>query len=639
MGVDVHHQGSGDNDITIDLTGGSITTSGTASRAIRARRDSGSTTDGAAGDVTISVTDSTISTTATSGGNEVIQAENATAGQGNVSVILRNTTVTSGSGIGIEGERSNGTGNVILDVDGSSIMTNGATSHNIYGEHSGTGKIDIDVKNSTLSTNGNQSSGISASHTGTGDIEIDVDNGTGITTTTGEGGQHARGILAFRSGTATGNIRINLDGGSTITTQGMNADGIEAISLTSGEIAINFGDGSSITTNGKSAKGIFADQQSGASTGVLNINSTGTSMITTKDIYSSGIWAIHRGMNDINVNLSGAEIRTESTQVDTNGNTLSYGIRGSHYGTGNMNIDLRDSSITTSGASSRGIYGLHYGGSSNPTGSMGNIEIATHDGHTITTTGTNSHGINFYHFGSDDDARTIDVSVGGPVNVRGDGSRGVRIGTVSTSNSAPIWMASLGDDGYRRQTVTVNGPITSAGEGVYMAGGGRVIIGPGGSIDSTRRIAILATGTIPEDDSDMNSVIPAIPPKLRVDLNLDGRRVAQVLNDGWIINDGGETTIAVNDTVLHDGATGVTGRTARNGVWNVRMMADGVKVTNYTDDESTMDIDESNPANWTVTDRAGGVIADRDFSATDFTETRRPPPPAPAGGHEDGGER
>ena len=83
-------------------------------------------------------------------------------------------------------------------------------------------------------------------------------------------------------------------------------------------------------------------------------------------------------------------------------------------------------------------------------------------------------------------------------------------------------------------------------------------------------IAILATDEVPEDATDPNNVIPAIQPKLRVDLNLGGRQVVEALGDNWIINDGGETTIAVNDTVLHEGATGiVTDAVAHNGAWNV----------------------------------------------------------------------
>ncbi len=220
--------------------------------------------------------------------------------------------------------------------------------------------------------------------------------------------------------------------------------------------------------------------------------------------------------------------------------------------------------------------------------------------------------------------RRIDITVGGPVTVRGAGAQGVRVGIVS--GGAPARMAALDAQGYRRQTVTVNGAITSTAEGVYLAGGGRVIIGPSGSITSGSGIAILATGTVPAvaDDPntmDINEAMPAIPPRLRVDLNPGGQRMtgeggwlASALGGGWILNDGGETTIAVNGTVLHDGATGVVANAvAHNGVWDVTIRREGVTV----DDRRNAD-----PAMWTIAPPAPGVIADRDFNANDFTEVR-----------------
>ena len=123
---------------------------------------------------------------------------------------------------------------------------------------------------------------------------------------------------------------------------------------------------------------------------------------------------------------------------------------------------------------------------------------------------------------------------------------------------------------------------------------------------------------------------------LHVDLRLDGRRVRDVIGDDWIINDGGETTIVVNDVTLHDGATGVVedavapngvdvrdnqrGRMAGvvkdamapNGAFNVTMRPEGVTV---------MDRSDPDPANWIISAPAAGVIADRDFSAGDFIET------------------
>ena len=172
------------------------------------------------------------------------------------------------------------------------------------------------------------------------------------------------------------------------------------------------------------------------------------------------------------------------------------------------------------------------------------------------------------------------------------------------------------------------GPDDQAG--VLLEGDGEVYIGPEGSVGAESRIAILATG-----DS----------PKLLVDMNLNGRRVAEVIGDDWIINDGGETTIVVNDVTLHNGATGVVPDTvALNGAWNVRMRAEGVTVTDYTTDPANgprrssasgnssvtvTDRTDPVPANWVVSEPATGVIADRDFSAEDFLEEMREQPGSP----------
>ena len=83
--------------------------------------------------------------------------------------------------------------------------------------------------------------------------------------------------------------------------------------------------------------------------------------------------------------------------------------------------------------------------------------------------------------------------------------------------------------------------------------------------------------------------------------------MAQALGDNWIINDGGETTIAVNNFVLHEGATGVTGLTVPNGAWNITMREEGITVDRSTDP-------------WTISAPAANVVADRDFSVQDFMQ-------------------
>ena len=172
--------------------------------------------------------------------------------------------------------------------------------------------------------------------------------------------------------------------------------------------------------------------------------------------------------------------------------------------------------------------------------------------------------------------------------------------------------------------------------GIHVEGDGMVHIGPMGSVGAQSGIAILATqdtsGSLSNSSpegllfgdvigvgvdlrsagavSGIAALTTADGPKLTVDMDLDGRRVQDVIGDDWIINDGGETTIIINGVTLHEGATGiVTDAVAPNGPFNVAMIGEGVVVTDRTD---------LDPANWRISDPALGVIADRDFSAEDF---------------------
>ena len=256
--------------------------------------------------------------------------------------------------------------------------------------------------------------------------------------------------------------------------------------------------------------------------------------VTTAGADSYGIYGKHQGAGDIDIDVHNLTITTESTEVSNRGLTSAHGIVGYHSNqdggnTGDIFIDAHaGADITTKGAFSYGLYGLHQGAGNN-------IHIATDADSSITTTGASGHGIVAYHFGTED-TRSIDITVGGDITAGGTNAQGVRVGAVSSGQAARA--AAFNEDGYRRQTVTVNGSVTSNAEGVFLAGGGRVVIGPQGSITSASGIAILATGDTPGADPQND---PPIPPKLRVDMNLDGRRVSQAIGDDWIINDGGET--------------------------------------------------------------------------------------------------
>ena len=549
-----------------------------------------------------------------------------------------------------------GTGNIDIDVSAdvsgeqpvrSTIDTN---STGVYGYHQGTGNVDITVQSTDITTTGTISYGIHA-HTdmdNVGDITITATDNT-ITTS----GTHSRGIYAQNEGpgnitiTATDNtitttdntmsfsdgivgynaisydettnpidvqggnmMTIDVQGGS-IMTAARQSHGVYGWLQNAGDIDIDVR-GAAVTTAGANSYGIYGKHQGHRNTGNISIDVRGGS-ITTAARDSYGVYGLHLGAGDIDIDVHNLTITTESTEVSERGLTSTHGIVGYHSNqdggnTGDIFIDAHaGADITTKGAFSYGLYGLHQGAGNN-------IHIATDADSSITTTGASGHGIVAYHFGTED-TRSIDITVGGDITAGGTNAQGVRVGAVSSGQAARA--AAFNEDGYRRQTVTVNGSVTSNAEGVFLAGGGRVVIGPQGSITSASGIAILATGDTPGADPQND---PPIPPKLRVDMNLDGRRVSQAIGDDWIINDGGETTIAVNGVVLHDGEMGVTGRRALNGAWNVRMRAEGVTVTDRSDPDL---------ANWVISERSTDVVADRDFSAQDFNERRKPPPPPP----------
>ena len=654
------------DDITITITEGvNITTTGENEHPVHAKHQG-------VGDIDIEIIGTSTDKTISAGGAQTFGVFARHEGKGNVDISIENATITltdTSQGVargGVVGEiviqtsgvpphpPHDGTYHVKIDVTDSTISTASGSANGIYSVFQGhndnfiAGSNEITVKNTDIMTTGLFAPGVEAfSIRHTGDIVLKFEDGM-ITTA----GQQAMGLFA-RAGDdnimgESGNVTVTIKNAvinANYVPDPMNPPAGNVLSH--GVVATNSnggtGDVSVIMTDSTvtsdAASGVIVSRANGVGKVVVDIRG-GT--ITAKGRRNRGVLAWHLGQGDVELDVRDTTIISESTELNERGRTDSHGIWGTHYNsdptanTGNVRIGLHgNASIRTAGAFSYGIYGDNFGEEGQ------NIIIETHGGSSIINTGSNGHGIVAHHAGSSD-TRTVDITVGGTIDVQGTGAQAVQIGEVS--GGVPAYMAAIGSDDYRQQAVTVNGPITSAGEGVFLANGGRVIIGPQGSIDSGLGIAILATGTVPEvpeDNTDPDNVIPAvpaIPPKLYVNLQLEGRRIADVIGDDWIINDGGETTIAVNDVVLHDGATGVTGNMAHNGIWDITMLAAGVNVTDYLN---------ADPAMWTVSPRSESLIADRDFSVEDFTEQqvecpagqigtpphcRIPPPPrCPAG--------
>ena len=481
--------------------------------------------------------------------------------------------------------------------------------------HTHTGGIDIDVSNTNITTTGERATGIYGQYTtstgGIGDVTIDA---TDVTISTG--GNRAGGIWGLHT-KAEGDLSINVRGGSITTVGNHNeAFGIRGTHEgDSGTLTITAREGFTIDTHGNQARGIWGER--GYAGTPLPSGNLGDDLIirlsdgeiTTRGYWGDAIYANHKGPGMIDIDLENVTIETQNTALDpTHSLAISRGILAVHRSTGDIDVNVRGGSIRTHGPDSYGIDARNLN-----TGSDAASEVRVTTLNTpITAWGERSSGIYARHYSSNAE-RSIDIDAGGDIHAIGTGASGVKVGNLNVDGEV-IDAGGLDEDGTRRQTVTVNGRVMGNEAGVYLAGGGRVVIGPQGSVGAQSGIAILATGDTPG----ANPGDSVIKPKLRVDMNLGGRRVAQAIGNNWIMNDGGETTIAVNNIILHEGAKGVTGRTAPNGAWNVMMREKGVTV------------DRTDPASWVISEPAVNVVADRDFSTQDFTETRRPQPvPAP----------
>ena len=574
-----------------------------------------------------------------------------------------------------------GTGNINLDVTGGSLTASGtAGTPDIGGRGiftrqlapgAGALTIDLDVSSITASQDGiyierrptDRNDGTidltvkSDSITATGGAGIFIQQNKGATNVKvgDEMAPHTQTSITSGGGGDAGIYMLTQDGNDTVEVHNVNIlqtntggnsssfpSGIRVLKQGEGDINIDFR-GGSLEVMGKFGGGIVADHDNHSPslnapspTGNININ-VQRATITTPDGYtgggcngacSPGIFA--RIQKDaVATQESDITITTQDTDITTSGRK-SRGTYVQNYASGDVKVEHIGGS-TTINHFARGIFVDNYG--------TGDIEIIT-DGHTITTTRTGSTGRGASDGiradqNHDTDRGKMDITVGGDIRVDSPSFHGVRFGGLSSG--APVYVANV-LDGFREQTVNVDAAISTAGVALGMHGGGRVVIGPKGSLESGKGIVILSSGTVPEDSTDPMNVIPAIHPDLHLTMHLDGRSVREVLkgNHAWIINDGGTTTIVVSGTekdndgnpvevLLHD-ENGVAvddmnnAVVVHNGVYDLTMVLEGEDVSDYTD---------ADPMNWVKTGAATGQ--GRDFSTADFTEHEVRCPPGQRG--------
>lgn len=147
------------------------------------------------------------------------------------------------------------------------------------------------------------------------------------------------------------------------------------------------------------------------------------------------------------------------------------------------------------------------------------------------------------------------------MNALGKGSSGVKIGSISDTGLQHV--SNVTDlDGFREQSVTVNGRVEGNASGITLAGGGKVYVGPSGVIEAESTTAIHALSFNKSNDSNL---------LVRIDLN--GRTIKEILNGGTIKNDSGNenTTLVLNNVIVSKGGGGDdTAETpAPNGLFDV----------------------------------------------------------------------
>ena len=583
--------------------------------------------------------------------------------------VCNNTPTSPGERIECT-ESAGSTANIDINLEGYSVETTEETEHGIYAKHEGDGDIEIslephiDPNNLMITTNdisttaGQNTHGIFGYHTGDGDITINADT-VDIETQ----GQYGHGIYSWHSGSAgdlktyvwdstitimdenatgifsligqhgAGDIYVEfkkIDSQSlpTIYTKGRATDGIKAINQGDGEgetrVVVNnakidtegsaahgvnaWRDGandgygkvyiditdSEITTNGDSGLTIYGRTSASTVPGYENdliIKVRGSTLITN-GTRAVGVFANSQTSGLLHIDLDNVTIKTTATELYQESHTASHGVFAykSTSDTGHILVETTGGEIITQGKLSYGIFALQTG-----TGAGVNDIDVTTTNTDITTHGEGAVGIYARHQSGVGSMRV--VVTGGEIRTYSEDVSAIQFGRFSVGAIADV--AELGTDVYRKHTAIIDSKVLgSSGDaaGVYLWGGGKVIIGPGGTVGADSGVAIRATG---------DTANPM--PKLYVDINLNGRQVADVIGDDYIINDGGETTLLINGFLLHDGVTGNTGVTAPNGAWDVTMRDDGHTVDTSTDP-------------WTVSARSTSTITDRDFSADDFNE-------------------
>ena len=409
--------------------------------------------------------------------------------------------------------------NVVIDLDEAARV-------GVLGVQTVEGYLNVAVQDAAITIDAPRATGVWGVHTDTGDVDIEVRD-----------------------------VDIEVRG------TGESIDGIYGYHLGTGDTDITVRDADIAVHGDEYSNGIAYGYWIEDEAGNLSIDAQDVDIEVHGERYLDGIWGIQKGTGEIDVDVRRAAIVTNGAD--------SGGMSFVHDGDGGIGLAVRDVDIEVNGDRSVGVgAGQRYEGT-------GDIAIDVRDA-TVAVTGESVAGIRSFHMSGEGSIRVrVD---GGTIAAQGPGSSGILVGLtgrifgdrtgpikapaggeIEVDSSAPGGSPRAG--GNPAQSVTVNAHVrggTGVGAGVRLYGGGRVEIGPRGSVGADSGVAVRAEG---EDAA------------LHVDVALDGRRPSEAIA-GEIRNDDGRTTIVVNGTTLHDGMTGATGLRAPHGARDVTLAMD-----------------------------------------------------------------
>ena len=338
-------------DVSVNTSNVVISTTGTSDYGVSLSNTYGSWAQGESANVSIVMTGGSITTTGRAARGVFAWMQDSD-GVGDVTIDLTRVAIsaTGRSAVGVRSTHS-GTGAQVIRMTGGSVESGNAGVH-AYRARGGTQTIELSG-GVTVSTTGGSAYGVYAQRAGTGDGAQTIRMTGGSVGTQGE---FAHGVRV-RATSAGSEVPITVElSGVDVSTMGDSADGVRSWSLADGAHDVDV-TGGSITTTGALATGLYAHHQ--GDTGKLTIDVSGGTVIETSGY--SGVHGNESTSDGTAITLSEVSIETRGSSQAVGSNTIIAAVYGQRVGRradddtkGDLVIDLTEATLT---ATPTALYG------------------------------------------------------------------------------------------------------------------------------------------------------------------------------------------------------------------------------------------------------------------------------------------